>query len=201
MSVEELSEVLHPRTVAEGELFDAGLKRTLARLTRFNRWMIVVGVALAAALELGTQIAVNIILQDMKGNVAASQDELSWIVTAYSAAFLCAVPLATRLVRRLGHRNHLVLSLLVYGAGAFPRVPSANPPPPPPARFTRGPGGGASLVPALVAVNRPHTPQERGPASLVLWLINQSSRALIPLLCGVVTDHGRWNLAFLALVP
>ena len=119
MSVEELSEVLHPRTVAEGELLDAGLKQTLARLTHFNRWMIVIGVALAAALELGTQIAVNIILQDMKGNVAASQDELSWIVTAYSAAFLCAVPLTSRLVRRLGHRNHLVLSLLVYGAGAF----------------------------------------------------------------------------------
>src|SRR5262249_9237169 len=167
MSVEELSEVLHPRTVAEGELFDAGLKQTLARLTHFNRWMIVIGVALAAALERAAQTPDNIILKDMKANAAARQDELSGTVTAYSAAFLCAVPLTTRLVRRLGHRNHLVLSLLVYGAGAFACFLSQNLPQLLFARLTMGLGGGAFLVRAPVAVNRLHAPPERRPARLV----------------------------------
>jgi DHA2 family multidrug resistance protein len=201
MSADAPSEALNPTIVAEGELFDAGIRRTLSRLTKFDRWMILIGVALAAALELGTQIAINIILTDMKGNVAASQDELSWIVTAYGAAFLSVVPLTTWFVRRLGHRNYLVLSLLLYGAGAFGCFLSDTLPELLAARIVMGIGGGAFLVRAMTAVNRLYAPQERGHASAVLAGIINLSRAFTPLLFGFVTDHGRWNLAFLALIP
>jgi DHA2 family multidrug resistance protein len=201
MSADAVSGVLHPNIVAEGELFDTGIKQTLSRLTKFNRWMILVGVALAAALELGTQIAINIILTDMKGNVAASQDEISWIVTAYGAAFLAILPLTTWFVRRLGHRNYLVLSLLVYGAGAFGCFLSETLPELLMARIITGIGGGAFLVRALTAVNRLYAHQERVQAFAVLGGIVNLSRAFMPVLFGFVTDNGRWNFAFLALVP
>ena len=42
MSADALSEVLNPSVVAEGELFDSGIRRTLSRLTKIERWMIVV---------------------------------------------------------------------------------------------------------------------------------------------------------------
>src|SRR5216684_3179408 len=193
MSADAVSGVLHPNIVAEGELFDTGIKQTLSRLTKFERWMILIGVALAAALELGTQIAINIILTDMKGNVAASQDELSWIVTAYGAAFLSVVPLTTWFVRRLGHRNYLVLSLLLYGAGAFGCFLSETLPELLMARIIMGIGGGAFLVRALTAVNRLYAHQERGQAFAVLGGIVNLSRAFMPVLFGFVTDNGRWN--------
>jgi MFS transporter, DHA2 family, multidrug resistance protein len=201
MSADTAPGLLHPSIVAEGDLFDIGIRRTLSRLTRFERWMIVIGLAMAAAIELGTQISVNIVLTDMRGNIAASQDEISWIVTAYGAAFLCVVPLTTWFVRRLGHRNYLVLSLLLYAAGAFACFLSGTLAELLVSRVIMGIGGGAFLVRALVAVTRLHAPKERGAALAVLGLIISLSRAFMPVMFGVVTDNGRWNLAFLALVP
>jgi len=201
MSADSLSEVLNPSVVAEGELFDSGIRRTLSRLTKIERWMIVVGLGLAAATELGTTIAINVILTDMKGNVAASQDEISWVVTVYGAAFLCAVPLSTWFARRLGTRNYLVLSLLLYGGGALGCFLSKTLPALLVSRIVMGIGGGAFLVRAMTAITQLHAPNERGPALLVFALIVNSSRAIMPVLFGVVTDNTRWNIAFLAIVP
>src|SRR5262249_36016365 len=142
-----------------------------------------------------------LILIDMKGNIAASQDELSWVVIAYGAAFLSVVPLTAWFVRRLGNRDYLVISLLVYGAGAFACFLSRTLPEVLAARAVMGLGGGAFLVRALVAMNRLFPPAERVKAFAVFGLFVHSSRALMPVLFGVVTDRGRWNLAFLALVP
>jgi DHA2 family multidrug resistance protein len=201
MSADALSEVLNPSVVAEGELFDSGIRRTLSRLTQIERWMIVVGLGLAAAVELGTTIAINVILTDMKGNVAASQDEISWVVTVYGAAFLCVVPLSTWFARRLGTRNYLVLSLLLYGGGALGCFLSETLPALLVSRIVMGIGGGAFLVRAMTAITRLYAPNERGPALLVFALIVNSSRAIMPVLFGVVTDNTRWNIAFLAIVP
>jgi len=201
MSADALSEVLNPSVVAEGELFDSGIRRTLSRLTKIERWMIVLGLGLAAALELGTTIAINVILTDMKGNVAASQDEISWVVTVYGAAFLCVVPLSTWFARRLGTRNYLVLSLLLYGGGALGCFLSETLPALLVSRIVMGIGGGAFLVRAMTAITRLHAPNERGPALLVFALIVNSSRAIMPVLFGVVTDNTRWNIAFLAIAP
>src|ERR1700730_7782617 len=201
MSADALSQVLNPNVVAEGDLFDTGIRRTLSRITKAERWMIVVGLGLAAALELGTTISINVILTDMKGNVAASQDEISWVVTVYGAAFLCIVPLTTWFVRHLGTRNYLVLSLLLYGGGAFGCFLSESLPALLASRIVMGVGGGAFLVRAMTAITRLHAPKQRGPALLVFALIVNSSRALMPVLFGVVTDNTRWNLAFLAIVP
>src|SRR6202047_18347 len=201
MSADALSEVLNPSVVAEGELFDSGIRRTLSRLTKVERWMIVVGLGLAAAVELGTTIAINVILTDMKGNVAASQDEISWVVTVYGAAFLCVVPLSTWFARRLGTRNYLVLSLLLYGGGALGCFLSDTLAALLVSRIVMGVGGGAFLVRAMTAITRLYAPNERGPALLVFALIVNSSRAIMPVLFGIVTDNTRWNIAFLAIVP
>src|ERR1700730_12200819 len=162
MSADALSEVLNPSVVAEGELFDSGIRRTLSRLTKNERWMIVFGLGLAAALEVRTTIAINVILTDMKGNVAASQDEISWVVTVYGAAFLCVVPLTAWFVRRLGTRNYLVLSLLLYGGGAFGCFLSETLPALLTARVVMGIGGGGVLFRAVRGVTSLHTPDERG---------------------------------------
>jgi MFS transporter, DHA2 family, multidrug resistance protein len=61
--------------------------------------------------------------------------------------------------------------------------------------------GGAFLVRALTAVNRLYPPKERGQAFTLLALIINLSRAFTPVLFGFVTDNGRWNLAFLAIIP
>ncbi|HEX5423864.1 MAG TPA: MFS transporter [Bryobacteraceae bacterium] len=201
MFADNHSRVLAPRIVEEGELFDRGIRQTLLRLTAFEKWMIVVGLSLATSVELGVQFATNIILPDMQGNVAASQDEISWVITVYAAAFLAVLPLTNWFVRRLGHRNYLVLSLLLYASGALGCFLSSTLPSLLGARALMGVGGGAFLVRALSALFRLYSPKERARALLLFGLLLNASRALMPILFGVVADAERWKFAFLAIVP
>jgi len=181
--------------------FELALANGLAQLTELDKWMIVIGVSIASCLELGTQTAVNIILVDMKGNVAASQDQISWVVVVYLAAFLAVLPLSGWLSSRFGHRNYLVVSLVLYAAGALGCFFSGTLAELLAARAVMGAGGGAFLVRSLVTIFRLHEGRRRLPSLVTFATFIGSSRALVPVLFGVVTDSGRWNLAFLILVP
>jgi DHA2 family multidrug resistance protein len=94
-----------------------------------------------------------------------------------------------------------VLSLLLYGGGALGCFLSKTLLALLVSRIVMGIGGGAFLVRAMTAITRLHAPNERGPALLVFALMVNSSRAIMPVLFGVVTDNTRWNIAFLAIVP
>lgn len=190
-----------PRVDEEGALFDGRIQRTLARLTNFDRWMIVIGLSLATGLELGVQVATNVILPDMRGNVAASQDEISWVITVYAAAFIAVLPLTNWFARRIGPRDFLVSSLLIYAAGAVGCFLSTTLSSLLAARVVMGVGGGAFLVRSLTALFRLYRPRERIHVLLVFGLVLSSSRALMPVLFGVVTDAQKWNVAYLAVVP
>lgn len=163
--------------------------------------MIVVGLGIASFVELGARTAVNIILVDMKGNVAASQDQISWVVIVYLAAFLAVLPLSGWLASRSGHRNYLVFSLLFYAAGALGCFLSGTLGELLAARAVMGAGGGAFLVRSLVTLFRLHEGRHRLPTLLTFAAFVASSRALVPVVFAVVTDWDRWNLAFLILVP
>ena len=201
MSTDPYSSVLNPLVLESAQRFEHILARAIARLTSLEKWMIVLGVSLATGIELGTQVAVNVILVDMKGNVAASQDQISWVIIVYSAAFFSVLPLTDWFARRLSHRKYIVASLLLYATGAFGCFLSHSLWELLVARAIMGLGGGAFLVRGLITLYRFYDPQHRRMALLTFALFVTSSRALMPVLFGIVTDLGTWNLAFLVLVP
>jgi len=201
MSTDPYSGVLNPLVLESAQRFEHILARAIARLTSLEKWMIVLGVSLATGIELGTQVAVNVILVDMKGNVAASQDQISWVIIVYSAAFFSVLPLSDWFARRLSHRKYLVASLLLYATGAFGCFLSHSLWELLVARAIMGLGGGAFLVRGLITLFRFYDPQHRRMALATFALFVTSSRALMPVLFGTLTDLGTWNLAFLVLVP
>ena len=192
---------LNPALSERARQFEFALANGLARLTELDKWMIVIGVSIASFVELGARTAVNIILVDMKGNVAASQDQISWVIIVYLAAFLAVLPLSGWLSSRFGHRNYLVVSLLLYAAGALGCFFSRTLGELLVARAVMGAAGGAFLVRTLVTLFRLHEPRSRLPTVLTFAAFVASSRGLVSVLFAVVTDSGRWNLAFLILVP
>ena len=201
MSASARADFLNPALSERARQFELALANGLARLTELDKWMIVVGVSIASFVELGARTAVNIILVDMKGNVAASQDQVSWVVIVYLAAFLAVLPLSGWLASRFGHRNYLVVSLLLYAAGALGCFFSGTLGELLAARAVMGVGGGAFLVRSLVTLFRLHEGRRRLPTLLTFAAFVASSRAFVPVVFAVVTDSGRWNLAFLILVP
>jgi MFS transporter, DHA2 family, multidrug resistance protein len=201
MSTSASPDFLNPALSQRTRQFELALANGLARLSELDKWMIVVGVGIASFVELGARVAVNIVLVDMKGNVAASQDQISWVVIIYLAAFLAVLPLSGWLSSRFGHRNYLVFSLLLYAAGAMGCFLSGTLGELLAARAMMGAGGGAFLVRSFVTLYRLHEGPRRLPTLVTFAAFIDSSRALIPAVFGVVTDWGRWNLAFLILVP
>jgi len=201
MSASASVDFLNPALSERARQFEFALANGLARLTELDKWMIIFGLGIASFAELGARTAVNIILVDMKGNVAASQDQISWVVVVYLAAFLAVLPLSEWLASRFGHRNYLVGSLLLYAAGALGCFFSGTLAELLAARALMGAGGGGFLVRSLITLFRLHEGRRRLPALITFATFVAFSRAVVPVVFGVVTDAGRWNLAFLILVP
>lgn len=201
MSTSASVDLLNPALSERARQFELALANGLAQLTELDKWMIVVGVSIASCLELGTTTAVNIVLVDMKGNVAASQDQISWVIVVYLAAFLAVLPLSGWLSSRFGHRNYLVASLLLYAAGALGCFLSGTLAELLAARAVMGAGGGAFLVRSLVTLFRLREGRRRLPSLLTFATFIACSRAFVPVVFALVADSGRWNPAFLILVP
>jgi hypothetical protein len=60
----------------------AALSASLAELSQSRRLAILLSVGLVTAIEISNRISINV-LPDMQGNVAASTDEISWVIILY----------------------------------------------------------------------------------------------------------------------
>src|SRR5574340_1419631 len=77
----------------------------------FNPWLIAVVVAMAAFMEvLDTSIA-NVALPYMAGNLGASNDESTWVLTSYLVSNAIVLPISGWLAARLGRKRFFMLCL------------------------------------------------------------------------------------------
>src|SRR5262247_4487923 len=79
-----------------------------------NPWLIAVVVAMAAFMEfLDTSIA-NVALPYMAGNLGASNDESTWILTSYLASNAIVLPLSGWFAGFLGRKRFFLICLGVF---------------------------------------------------------------------------------------
>ena len=192
---------INPQLQSSIDHFQSVLASALTRLNNFDRSAIVVAVGLATSIEVGVTTAVNVILPDMQGNVSASADEISWVVTIYSAAFLSALPINTSIARYIGHRNHLLLALLLYSLGAIGCFASHDLAQLLTARALMGFGGGAFLVRSQATLYHLFQGKALGKQMAVFGIVLCLAKAFLPWVFGEIADHGIWNDAFLLAVP
>src|SRR6478672_7441214 len=76
--------------------------------------MIVVVVTLATSMEFLTSYAVNVALPDIQGDLSASFDEGSWIITTYMTCFLIALMMSRWLAARVGYTRYTVTTVTVF---------------------------------------------------------------------------------------
>jgi DHA2 family multidrug resistance protein len=173
----------------------------VSTMTTMQKWVIVWAVILAAAMEVGMRFGVNIILVDMEGNVAASQDDISWVVTVYGAGFIAGMASSAGLARYLGARNHFVLMLMLFGAGTLGCFASHELWQLLTARAIQGLAGGTFVVRGQVLIYTMFQSSERSAHSLLFGVMIHLFRALTPLSMAAITDASRWNYAFLLAIP
>src|SRR5258708_15162780 len=86
---------------------------------RFNPWLIAVVVAMAAFMEvLDTSIA-NVALPYMAGNLAASNDQSTWVLTSYLVSNAIILPISGWLAGAIGRKRFFMACLTVFTISSF----------------------------------------------------------------------------------
>src|SRR5580698_3772150 len=84
-----------------------------------NHWLVALTVTLATFMEvLDTSIA-NVALPHIAGNLGASQDESTWILTSYLVSNAMILPISAWLATRFGRKRFYMVSVLVFTVSSF----------------------------------------------------------------------------------
>src|ERR1700747_3109384 len=75
---------------------------------------LLLGLALATAMEFYTFESMNLVLPDITGSLGVSFDEASWLLTIYSSFLFLGVPLSTWLAGHCGYKRFLLWSTTLF---------------------------------------------------------------------------------------
>jgi MFS transporter, DHA2 family, multidrug resistance protein len=178
------------------------LSSVLSSLSYGRRMAMLLTIGMVAAIEISNRLSINVFLPDMQGNVGASSDQISWVITLYNVGYLCSIAMAAWMTRVIGTRRHLLLSIAIYATGAMGCVLSTgNLAQLLASRLIMGFGGGAFLVRVVILSGLLFPGKARMAAVTRLYLVLSAFEVPYPSVMGWVTDTFHWNYAFLVDFP
>ncbi|MFZ0274240.1 MAG: DHA2 family efflux MFS transporter permease subunit [Acidobacteriaceae bacterium] len=166
-----------------------------------NPWLIACVVSLAAFMEvLDTSIA-NVALPHIAGNLGASSDESTWVLTSYLVSNAIVLPITGWLVSLMGRKKFFLICITVFTVssllcGIAPTLPFLLF-----ARVIQGIGGGGLQPMAQAILADTFPPSKRGLAFSVYGMTAIVAPAIGPTVGGWITDSYTWRWIFLMNLP
>src|SRR5678809_1620367 len=84
-----------------------------------RRVIITITAIVCALLEIVDTTIVNVALNDMKGNLGATTNEIGWVVTAYAIGNVIIIPMTSWLSQQFGRRNYFAASIIIFTIFSF----------------------------------------------------------------------------------
>jgi DHA2 family multidrug resistance protein len=168
---------------------------------RTNPWLIAATVALAAFMEvLDTSIA-NVALQHIAGDLGASNDQGTWVLTGYLVSNAIVLPLGAWASSVMGRKNFFLLCITIFTiasflCGAAPSLAMLLL-----FRVIQGAGGGGLQPMAQAIMADSFEPQKRGQAFALYGLVAVLAPSIGPTLGGWITDNYSWRWIFYINIP
>ncbi len=168
---------------------------------RFNPWLIAVVVALAAFMEvLDTSIA-NVALPYMAGNLGASNDQSTWVLTSYLVSNAIILPISGWLAGALGRKRFFMACLGIFTVssllcGIAPSLGLLLF-----FRVLQGAGGGGLQPMAQAILADTFPPQQRGLAFALYGITAIMAPTIGPTLGGWITFNYSWRWIFFINLP
>jgi DHA2 family multidrug resistance protein len=168
---------------------------------RANPWLIAIAVMLATFMViLDTSIAV-VALPYIAGNLGATQDESTWVLTSYLVANAIILPASTWFSGFFGRKKFLIactiiftLSSLLCGVATSMTMLVLS-------RVLQGIGGGAMQPLSQAILLESFPPAKRGAATAVFGLAIVVAPIIGPTLGGWLTDNWSWRWTFYINLP
>lgn len=166
-----------------------------------RRVIITITAILCALLEIVDTTIVNVALNDMRGNLGATLNEVGWVITAYAIANVIIVPMTSWLSQQFGRRNYFAVSIIIFTTASFLCGNATNIWELVAFRFLQGLGGGALLVTSQTIITESYPPEKRGMAQAIYGLGVIIGPTLGPPLGGYIVDHFSWPFIFYINIP
>jgi MFS transporter, DHA2 family, multidrug resistance protein len=167
-----------------------------------RRWIVVAGVMLAALLQTIDTTIVNVALPTIQGNLGASVDEGTWVVTAYVIANVVVIPMTPWLQRRFGRKNYFIASILGFTAASLLCGFATTLPELILFRIVQGAFGGGLLSTAQLVMRDTFPADQLGTSQSIFAFATIIGPSVGPTLGGIITDNLSWQWVFdINLVP
>ncbi len=165
------------------------------------RWIILVGLMLAAVMEVLDTTIINVALPTMAGNLGATTTEIAWVSTGYILSNVVVLPMTAFLTGLFGRRNYLSASIVIFIIASFLCGISHSLIELVLWRIVQGAGGAALLSTAQATIRQIFPKNQQALVQTVFLLGIIVAPTLGPTLGGWITDNYTWNWCFFINVP
>lgn len=166
-----------------------------------RRVIITITAIFCALLEIVDTTIVNVALNDMKGNLGATLNEIAWVITAYAIGNVIIVPMTSWLAAQFGRRNYFAASIIIFTVFSFLCGNAHTIWGLVFCRFVQGLGGGALLVTSQTIITESYPPEKRSMAQAIYGLGVIIGPTLGPPLGGYIVEHYSWPYIFYINIP
>ncbi|MGA3069604.1 MAG: DHA2 family efflux MFS transporter permease subunit [Terracidiphilus sp.] len=166
-----------------------------------NPWTIAASVMIATFMVVLDSSVANVALPHIAGNLSASTDESTWVLTSYLVSNGIMLPASGWIARRIGRKRLLLISILLFTAASLLCGVAIDMPMLIVARVLQGIGGGGMQPLAQSILLESFPPRRHGTAMAVYGMGVVVAPVIGPTLGGWITDSYSWRWIFYINLP
>ena len=166
-----------------------------------NPWAIAAAVMTATFMVVLDSSVANVALPHIAGNLSASTDEATWVLTSYLVSNAIMLPATSWITRRIGRKRLLMLSIMLFTGASMLCGMAINMPMLIMARILQGVGGGGMQPLAQSILLESFPPSQHAKAMAVYGMGIVVAPVIGPTLGGWITDSYSWRWIFYINLP
>ena len=171
------------------------------KITPTQRLFISIAAVVTNLMVMVDMTIANVALPEIQGSLAATQDQIAWVLTSYLIATAIGTPLTGALVSRVGFRRLYLAGIVAFGASSMLCGTAVSLPE---LVFFRALQGfsGAAFMPLFQSLIFEIYPREKQGSAMSMFAVGAMFGPLIgPTLGGYLTDSMSWRWIFFINIP